>query len=58
MDIINFIYTLIRKLRNYLHTCVFILYSIRNYFMRRPVWLFYTNTDLIYKSEQCKQKLF
>jgi 2-polyprenyl-3-methyl-5-hydroxy-6-metoxy-1,4-benzoquinol methylase len=38
--------------KNYLHNIIFILYSIRNYFVSRPVWCYYTNNDLIYKSEQ------
>jgi len=48
----NFIINFLKKLRNWLFNFVFVLYSIRNYFTKRPVWLYYTNDDLIYKSEK------
>lgn len=48
----NFVINSIRKLKNCIFKFLFVLYSIRNYFTKRPVWFFYTNKDLIYKSEQ------
>jgi 2-polyprenyl-3-methyl-5-hydroxy-6-metoxy-1,4-benzoquinol methylase len=39
------------KIKNYLHHKLFFLYSFRNFISDNPVWLSYTNNDLIIKSE-------